>query len=79
MKHLLVFLNRPRRWHLVTDREESGPSAVWLEVEMAKLFQTKAQRQKKSHFVFTHGPTCGWTYALSNKNFVVHICIEKLS
>lgn len=37
------FLLRHKKWHLGTDREESGQSAVWLEVEMAELFQTEAQ------------------------------------
>lgn len=37
------FLERRKQWHLYTDREESGQSAVWLKVEMAKLFQRKAQ------------------------------------
>ncbi len=50
-KAFVHFLQRVEQWHLNTLRQESGQSAVWLEVEMARLFQTKAQWQKKSFCV----------------------------
>lgn len=67
------FLKRHKQWHLDTDREESGQSAVWLEVEMAKLFQTRHSDREKVISCSLMGKLVGGLC----KNFVVPSCMKK--